>query len=215
MKMGKRFCTGLLAVMMVLCIAGCSKKNPDSGDGDEYTPTSSLALSEEEAAALSGKMRVKLYYTAPENTQLAGEIHLLEYTAKDAKAEHLIQKVMESLLAGPSEGGKLGVLIPEGAKVENVSIKDDCATIDFNRAFADGLPKEKETAKLLAYSIVNTVTELKEIEKVKITVEGGDIGVTDSGFEFTTFSRSLEMVAAANSTEDVFSESDYDGVELE
>lgn len=214
MKLGRWIGIGALTIAL-WCSTGCAGKEDPAEDPDLDAPTSGLVLTEEEAAALSGKMRVKLYYKTQEGKRLSSEIRLVEYTAKDGKVEHLLEKMLLSLLEGPTEGGKLGALIPAGTKLESVRVQGDCAILDFNRAFADGLPEEKETAELLAYSLVNTVTELKEIQRVQITVEGSEIGQTSSGVEFGVFTRNVGVVATSTEVEDVFLESDYDDVELE
>ena len=48
----KTTCTALALAAAVICTAGCSNEDTGKAGGDEYTPTSSLVLTDQEAAAV-------------------------------------------------------------------------------------------------------------------------------------------------------------------
>lgn len=132
-------------------------------------PTSGLVMSEEEAAALNGKIRVIRYFPTTTGDKLVGEVTLVSFTAKDKKAENLVMKVLDSLMKGPKDTSNMKNLMPKDAEVKSVKINGDCVTINFNAAFKAGMPENQSDAEILLYSIANTVTEFKDFNCVKIT----------------------------------------------
>jgi germination protein M len=90
----------------------------------------------------------------------------------------LFKKAVEELIKGP-ESNDLYPTIPSDVKVNSVEISDDTAIVDFSKEIItniDEIPHSSTTETLAIYSIVNTLTEFEEINKVKITIEGRDSG---------------------------------------
>ena len=57
-------------------------------------------------------------------------------------------------------------------KINNINLEGDCLTVDFSNEFINEYQgKENEQIKLI-YCIVNTMTELTEINSVKILIDG-------------------------------------------
>ncbi len=212
----KTTCTALALAAAVICTAGCSNEDTGKAGGDEYTPTSSLVLTDQEAAALSGKVRTAAYFVTEKGDKLAGEFHLIEFTAKDKRTDRLLKKAIEELIAGPANSA-LQKTLPEGTEVNSVKITGGKAVIDFNQKFSDGLPSDKKLTELVVYSVVNTATEFKEITSVVITVDGKAIENTQSGFSFTAMTRNSALVTAIEnaSADPDYSEDVFLDVELE
>ena len=63
---------------------------------------------------------------------------------------------------------KLKAIIPKGTKLNNITIEDDLATLDFSKEL---LNVDEELSHKLIESIVYSVTELNDINRVNITVE--------------------------------------------
>ncbi len=103
---------------------------------------------------------------------LAGEVRMIKNTG------NIYRAVLEELIKGPSAEG-LYPTLPSDTKVNSVNVSDGMAAVDFNIRIIDNfeeIPHSSTTETLAIYSIVNTLTEFKEIEKVKITIEGRDSG---------------------------------------
>lgn len=81
------------------------------------------------------------------------------------------KKLVELLIDGP-QNDKMIKLIPEGTKLNKIEIKNDCVYIDFSNEFIKEQKLGTEQEKLIIESIVNTVTELKEINFVVILIDG-------------------------------------------
>ena len=95
--------------------------------------------------------------------------------ARKIDAKELIKepyKVLIELLINGPKSEKLVKLIPDGTKLNKIEIKNDCIYIDFSNEFINGQKLGKEQEELIIKSIVNTVTELKEINSVKILIDG-------------------------------------------
>lgn len=103
------------------------------------------------------------------------ETNLLKPEARLVNVKELIQApynvLIELLIQGP-KSDKLKVIIPENTKLLNASLEGECLTLDFS---AELLNYSKDDSKIkdnLIYSIVNTVTELNEVNKVKFLIDG-------------------------------------------
>lgn len=79
---------------------------------------------------------------------------------------------LELLTKGPAPETGLERLIPEGTRVLGVSTSGDLATADFSSEIRTRFPGGSRTEELLAWSIVNTLTEFPGIARVQILIEG-------------------------------------------
>lgn len=165
----------VIAVIMILalmmCSCGSAKTNGDDMEED-LTPTSSLTIDEEEAAVLNEKVPVVLYFGDEQQTKLIKEIRYVDIKEAKKGAETLASVMVKELIKGPKAEG-LSPLIAEGTTLRApVTIAERVATVDFTKEFIDNHPGGKVLAELTVYSIVNSLTEMKEIERVKITING-------------------------------------------
>jgi germination protein M len=82
--------------------------------------------------------------------------------------------VLEALLKGPPSGSKFLPFFPEGTQVLEITVKDGLAVVNLNRR-ATELNIGSQGEALAVASIVNTLTKLPEIFKVKIIIEGEEV----------------------------------------
>ena len=73
----------------------------------------------------------------------------------------------------------LSSIIPENTKVLNTNLSGNCLTIDLSQEFIDNAPQDSIQKSNMIYTIVNTLTELKEVDSVKFLINGEEV----SGFE--------------------------------
>lgn len=79
------------------------------------------------------------------------------------------KEIIKIWLKGPENENLIcGCL--ENTKVNNIKINDDCAIVDFSKEFLDNRENVDELKNI--YCIVNTLTELKEINYVQILIDG-------------------------------------------
>lgn len=165
----------ILALIMVSLILMCScgtDKDNENAMMEELSPISSLTIDEEEAAALNEKVPVVLYFGDVQNNKLVKEIRYVDIKEAKKGTETFASSMVKELIKGPKAEG-LTPLIAEGTTLRSpVTISERIATVDFTKEFVDNHPGGKELAELTVYSVVNSLTELKEIERVKITING-------------------------------------------
>ena len=81
------------------------------------------------------------------------------------------EKILNMLIEGPKSSNLTGI-IPKGTKINKIQKENDTLIIDFSKEFIEnhtgGEQEEQNTIKC----IVNTVTELTEINSIKILIDG-------------------------------------------
>ena len=114
----------------------------------------------------SRQTKVLLYFENIENGQLEIETKIID---ANLLIENPEKKLIEYLIKGP-QNDKLKKLIPDGTILNDVKIENGCAIINFSNEF---LNYENEENKLkIINSIVNALTNLKEINSIKILING-------------------------------------------
>lgn len=79
--------------------------------------------------------------------------------------------LLEQLIEGP-KNEKLEKVIPENTIINNVELKGDILLIDFSHDFIDNATEGKDNENRIIETIVKTVTELNEVNSVKILIDG-------------------------------------------
>ena len=111
---------------------------------------------------------VSLYFPDKETNMLKPEARLVN-------VKELIQSpyniLIELLISGP-KNEKLCSIIPENTKLLNSSLEGECLTLDFSSELLNYNKNDSKEKENLINSIVNTVTELNEVNKVKFLING-------------------------------------------
>lgn len=108
-----------------------------------------------------------------------GQIWLAQELRTVPDNERVPLAAVEEVLKGPTTGG-LSKPFPEGARVRSVTVDGPVATVDWSARVLDA----NVGAEAEAYgiqSVVYTLTDLPQIEKVRFTVEGRDSGTASNG----------------------------------
>ncbi len=108
---------------------------------------------------------VSLYFVNKENGNVEPEARLVDI--RDV-IKNPYEKLLQLLLEGP-KSDKMQCVIPEGSKVNKTYTENDCLTIDMSNEF---LNYDKGKKDKLIKTIVNTMTELTEINSVKFIIDG-------------------------------------------
>ncbi|MFA5014868.1 MAG: GerMN domain-containing protein [Actinomycetota bacterium] len=120
---------------------------------------------------------VTLYFAASGET----DFYLVKEIREISVSSDLYKSVLEELIKGP-DTGDLYPVIPSDVRVNSVKISGSTATVDFSKEIItnfEEIPHSSTTEILAIFSIVNTLTEFEEIERVKITIEGKESGEID------------------------------------
>ena len=138
------------------------KNNDNNNLENEITPLEEVTEEEERQTMIS------LYYTNIEQNTLMPEARRID--AKDL-LENPYKTLVELLIEKP-KNEKLKSSIPEGTKVNNAILKNDIVELDLSKEFIENQKEDLDEISLSIYSIVNTLTELNEVNSVKILIDG-------------------------------------------
>lgn len=111
---------------------------------------------------------VSLYYKNKDMKELMPEGRVID--SKEL-LENPYKKLVELLIEAP-KNDKLESAIPEGTKVNNAKIEGDIVYLDLSKEFIENHAGGQEEESLTIYSIVNTLTELTEVNSIKILIDG-------------------------------------------
>ena len=190
----------ILVVASLIVLSGCSvlqklglQKEPE----DELRPVSSIIIGENEASKLTDKTPLRLYFANEDNTKLKLEIRYVDSTDIKDSTSNMATAIVNELIKGPSDERLFKRTVPAEAKLLSpVSIKNKVATVDFSKEFKTKHPGGKAAEKMTIYSIVNSLTELEEIEKVRFLIEGKEQKEFMGHFKFDAlFPRSPQLIS--------------------
>lgn len=114
---------------------------------------------------------VSLYFVDKETGNLYPEARLVDIKEM---LNLPYDKLISLLIEGP-KNEKLKKVIPENTKLLKCDIKEDCLILDFSADILNYNKDDKMERENLIYSIVNTMTELTEINKVKFLINEEEV----------------------------------------
>lgn len=126
---------------------------------------------EPEAEITEEQMRqtiVTLYYQNKDTKELMPEGRMID--AKELLTDPYATLV--NLLIENPKNERLQSAIPEGTRVLKTELKGNIVYLDLSKEFIDNHSGGEEQENITIYSIVNTLTELNEVEGVKILING-------------------------------------------
>lgn len=161
----------LVCLITMTVFSGCGSAG-DSGSIDELTPASSVSLGENQTGELKDKTPYKLYFVN-EQGKLSPETRYINNAEVEKGTEYLATVLVKELISGPAKGSLFQAAIPKETKVHSdVKIKDGVATVDLSKEFIEKHQGGKKNEQLTLYSIVNTLTELKDVKSVQFRIDG-------------------------------------------
>lgn len=152
--------TLILIILLALFIYNNVSIEKENEEYQDYTPQEEI--SEEQMR----QTKVILYFANSETGELESETKIVD---ANLLINEPYKEIMNWLIKGP-QSSNLKKLIPEGTSMHDIKVEKSCAIINFSNEF---LNYETEENKLkIINSIVNTLTNLKEIESVKFLING-------------------------------------------
>ncbi|MDD2619148.1 MAG: GerMN domain-containing protein [Syntrophomonadaceae bacterium] len=153
-KLTKLFLISTLLLAVLLSSACSSSKQPAPEVKNDPKPVSEA-------------QEVILYFADEQAEYLTREKRTVTLQEDESPAEAIIK----GLISGP-QNKKLGVTIPSEAKLLTVNIKENIAYVDFSKEIQSKHWGGSAGESMTIFSIVNSLTELKEIKQVQILVAG-------------------------------------------
>ena len=150
----------LIIILSIFIFKNVSIEKNKQDEYQDYTPQEEI--SEEQLR----QTKVTLYFENIETGELDTEIKIIDANLLINNPE---KELINLLIKGP-QSSSLRKIIPEGTIVHDVKIDKSCAIINVSTEF---LNYENDEKKLkIINSIVNTLTNLKEINSVKFLING-------------------------------------------
>ena len=157
----------LAAVSVLALVAGCTDEQKRASS--PAAQTEQMQDQEKSAAAEPKELMVNVYYPRSDGTGLVA-VRRTVSTEKDDK----YTAAMKSLLSGTKEKGQTNVF-PKKAKLRSIVVKDGIATVDFSKELQTNFSGGSTGEEMLIGSIVNTLTDFPEVQKVSILIDGSAV----------------------------------------
>lgn len=124
---------------------------------EEYTPEEEITQEQLRQTIVS------LYFPNKETNEITPEARLIDITEI---INTPYEKLINLLIEGP-KNEKNKKIIPENTKIQKTYMEGDCLYLDFSSEFLNYNKDEKD---IMIKCIVNTLTELTEVNKIKILI---------------------------------------------
>lgn len=118
-------------------------------------------------ALMQDESNITLYFSDAEASGLVREIRRV----KVPKGESLEKTVVSELIQGPQKE-KMYRTIPQDTKIRSVETKDGVCFVNLSSEFISKHSGGTAAEELTVYSLVNSLTELSNVEKVQFLIEG-------------------------------------------
>lgn len=155
-----------IIIVLVLCIIGIGGylifKNNSNPEQNEIKPQEEISDEQMRQTIAT------LYYQNKETKELMPEGRMVD--SKELLTDPYA-KLIELLMEGP-KNEKLQSVIPQGTRVLKTELKGDMVYLDLSKEFIDNHQGGQEAENTTIYAIVNTLTELNEVNSVKILING-------------------------------------------
>lgn len=163
----KKIIMYLIIIVLILLILGVGyfvfqKQKNGNKINKEYIPEEEISNEQLRTTIIS------LYFLDKETLELIPETRRID--VKELINEPY-NKILQLLIDGP-ENKKLIKLIPDNTKINKIEKKSDILYLDLSNDFIKEQNLGEEQEKLIMDSIVKTLTELNEINKVVFLIDG-------------------------------------------
>lgn len=113
---------------------------------------------------------VSLYFQSKETKELVPEARLIDI--KEI-LNNPCDKLVNLLIEGP-KSEKEERVIPENTKLNKCYMENDCVILDFSEEFLSYDKSDEKVKNNMINSIVNTLTQLTEVNSVKILIDANE-----------------------------------------
>lgn len=118
------------------------------------------------------KVKFNLYFLEEQNNKIVSEIREIEIPNNALPAKIAVQE----LLKGPNKEG-LKSAIPKNTELLDIKVQNELVKVNFSKEFFE--LNDISSKNLAIISVVNTLTDLPDIDKVSIMLEGKDLLSSD------------------------------------
>ncbi len=159
-----------LVVLIIILIGGYLGIQYVKNNEEKETIVEEYIPQEEIAEEQVRQTIVSLYFPSKDTEQLNPEARLIDI--KEI-INNPYEKLIDLLIEGP-KNDKNKKIIPENTKLNKNYLEGDCVVLDFSTEFLNYSKENEKEKENMINSIVNTLTELREINQVKILINGNE-----------------------------------------
>jgi germination protein M len=167
MKKSKKPIITIITLIIIVILAyfvyrnvSIEKQENNVNKYQDYTPQEEI--SDEQLR----QTKVMLFFANNETGKLETEVKVID---ANTLLQNPCKELVQLLLKGP-QSSSLKRLIPEGTVLQDVTLENRCATINVSNEFLNY--GDEENKLKIINSIVNTLTNLKDVESVKFLING-------------------------------------------
>jgi len=164
----KKFAVLIVAILAIVSLAVVGAIAKQEENKKVEASTQDVEQSEERIEETEKTVEVVLYFSDANAEKLIREKRMVNYETYKQNPQKVI---VEELIKGPLDS-KLYSVIPNGTKLLSVEVKDRKAIVDLSKDFIDNHNGGSTGEIMTIYAIVNSLTELKDIDKVEFKIEG-------------------------------------------
>ena len=166
MKEGKKK-WWIIAVVIILLLIGIFtfifyNREEEVAIIEEYTPQEEISEEQERQTIVS------VYYNNKQTNTLMPEARLIDVKELNNNP----YAVLINLAINEPKNDKLESAIPQGTNLINVEVKKEVAYVNLSQEFINNSKGGAEAESKSIYAIVNTLTELNEINAVRRLIAG-------------------------------------------
>ena len=134
------------------------------------TPLDEADFLLQDDASTSDQTTVKLYFSDLQGRYLVEEARMRVFSSEEAIPTYIVNQILE----GPEERTSRAVF-PEGVSLLSTTVGNGLCTVNFAPSIRTHVPKTHKEARLAIFSVVNSLTELPQVERVRFLVAGSPI----------------------------------------
>ncbi|WP_317367423.1 GerMN domain-containing protein [uncultured Tyzzerella sp.] len=148
-------------------------------DNIEYLNRSNIILNPTISPDKIEKEKVVLYF-ANKNNKLVKEIRNIAVKQNKSMELHIV----EELIKGSTSDDTIKV-IPSETKIRNIKTEDNICYVDLSSDFMSKMYVNEKMQNLSIYSIVNSLTNLNNVNKVQFLINGEKINITNTNIDIS------------------------------
>lgn len=154
----------ILGIIFVVALGWLVSVNKDAKNNklNEIVPAEEISNSQLRQTIIT------LYFMNKEKGELEPEARQIDVRML---VENPYEVLVNMLIEGPKNENLIGI-IPRDTKINKIEIKDDIVYIDFNDYFIKDQNLGELQEKMIINSILKTLIELKEVNGIKILING-------------------------------------------
>ena len=96
----------------------------------------------------------------------------VDYNITDSTVQKACEKIIDKIIDGEDYNSSILRVVPKIKNGMNVKVNDEIAYVNLNNEFVDNIPDNNIHEILMVYSIVNSLTSLKDVNMVKFLFNG-------------------------------------------